>query len=292
MDDVIVLDFGKIAQELGLRAEQVAGVTALLDEGNTVPFITRYRKERTGNLDEEQIRQIQSRVESLRQLNDRANDPAIDRVPGKSHRAAQGGHPRGGFAQAARRLISALPPQTPLPRDPGQRARPGTLCQSDLERLAQRLEFGGIGEGICRPGKGTPHDGRGARGRLGHPRGADQRERPRPRHRPPDRPADRKPRRLRHQARRGARPGLPRLFRPRRTGCKNPAAPGAGDQPRGVGEDAPRQVPLGGRPRPGKPGEVLPPPRTSAWGVSENLRRGCLVPIDPAQPGAGNSQGV
>ena len=72
MDDEIELDFGKIAQELGLRAEQVAGVTALLDEGNTVPFITRYRKERTGNLDEEQIRQIQSRVDSLRQLNDRA----------------------------------------------------------------------------------------------------------------------------------------------------------------------------------------------------------------------------
>ncbi len=70
--DEIELDFGKIAQELGLRTEQVAGVTALLDEGNTVPFITRYRKERTGNLDEEQIRQIQSRVESLRQLNDRA----------------------------------------------------------------------------------------------------------------------------------------------------------------------------------------------------------------------------
>ena len=72
MDNAPAVDFKRIAKELHLRPDQVAGVSALLDEGNTVPFITRYRKERTGNLDEEAIRQIQSRVESLRQLNDRA----------------------------------------------------------------------------------------------------------------------------------------------------------------------------------------------------------------------------
>jgi len=72
MDELPAVDFNKVAQELNLRSKQVEGVIALLDEGNTVPFITRYRKEQTGNLDEEQIRQIQSRVDSLRQLNDRA----------------------------------------------------------------------------------------------------------------------------------------------------------------------------------------------------------------------------
>jgi uncharacterized protein len=72
MEVALEVDLAKVAQELKLRPEQVAGVVALLDEGNTVPFITRYRKERTGNLDEEQIRQIQSRVENLRHLNDRA----------------------------------------------------------------------------------------------------------------------------------------------------------------------------------------------------------------------------
>ena len=46
---------------------------SLSDEGNTVPFITRYRKERTGNLDEEQIRSILSRVTALRQLAERAS---------------------------------------------------------------------------------------------------------------------------------------------------------------------------------------------------------------------------
>ena len=44
-----------IARELGVRPQQTAAVIELLDGGNTVPFIARYRKEATGNLDEEQI---------------------------------------------------------------------------------------------------------------------------------------------------------------------------------------------------------------------------------------------
>ncbi len=70
--DTPPLDFARIAGELSLTPQQVANVTQLLDEGNTVPFITRYRKERTGNLDEEQIRQVQQRVGSSRQLRERA----------------------------------------------------------------------------------------------------------------------------------------------------------------------------------------------------------------------------
>src|SRR4051794_11811936 len=62
------LDLSRIAQDLQIRKGQVASVVQLLDEGNTVPFITRYRKERTGGLDEEQIRTIQARVTQLRDL--------------------------------------------------------------------------------------------------------------------------------------------------------------------------------------------------------------------------------
>ena len=47
-----------VARELGLAQGSVAAVVAMLDEGNTVPFIARYRKERTGGLDEVQIRAI------------------------------------------------------------------------------------------------------------------------------------------------------------------------------------------------------------------------------------------
>ena len=62
------LDLSRIAQDLQIRKVQVESVVQLLDEGNTVPFITRYRKERTGNLNEVVIREIQLRVHRLREL--------------------------------------------------------------------------------------------------------------------------------------------------------------------------------------------------------------------------------
>src|SRR5215469_8811796 len=65
------LDLSRIAQDLQIRKVQVESVVQLLDEGNTVPFITRYRKERTGGLDEEVIRIIQTRVGLLRHLAER-----------------------------------------------------------------------------------------------------------------------------------------------------------------------------------------------------------------------------
>src|SRR5437868_12632650 len=71
MHDVSTLDCSRIAQDLQIRKVQVESVVQLLDEGNTVPFITRYRKERTGGLNEEVIRQVQGRVGLLRQLAER-----------------------------------------------------------------------------------------------------------------------------------------------------------------------------------------------------------------------------
>ncbi|WP_202920268.1 Tex-like N-terminal domain-containing protein [Urbifossiella limnaea] len=64
-------DLSRIAQDLQIRKQQVEAVVGLLDEDNTVPFITRYRKERTGGLNEDMIRRIQDRVHSLRSLADR-----------------------------------------------------------------------------------------------------------------------------------------------------------------------------------------------------------------------------
>src|ERR1700738_4076006 len=71
MTDQMTLDYARIAQDLQIRKVQVESVVQLLDESNTVPFITRYRKERTGGLNEEVIREIQARVALLRQLADR-----------------------------------------------------------------------------------------------------------------------------------------------------------------------------------------------------------------------------
>ncbi len=64
-------DLSRIAQDLQIRKAQVEAVVQLLDEENTVPFITRYRKERTGGLNEDIIRRIQERVKALRALVDR-----------------------------------------------------------------------------------------------------------------------------------------------------------------------------------------------------------------------------
>lgn len=57
-----------IAAEMKIRAKQVDAVMELLDGGNTVPFIARYRKEATGSLDEEQIRSVEERIAYLRNL--------------------------------------------------------------------------------------------------------------------------------------------------------------------------------------------------------------------------------
>jgi len=61
----------QIAAELNVRTEQVAATIQLLDDGNTLPFIARYRKEVTGGLDEEQLRQLSARLDQLRNLDER-----------------------------------------------------------------------------------------------------------------------------------------------------------------------------------------------------------------------------
>ena len=61
----------RIADELGIREQQVNATVALLDEGATVPFIARYRKEITGSLDDSQLRNLEERLRYLRELDDR-----------------------------------------------------------------------------------------------------------------------------------------------------------------------------------------------------------------------------
>jgi protein Tex len=65
------LDLSRIAQDLQLRKLQVEAAVQLLDEGNTPPFIARYRKDRAGGLDEDRLRIIRDRVADLRHLAER-----------------------------------------------------------------------------------------------------------------------------------------------------------------------------------------------------------------------------
>lgn len=66
--------FDIVAKELNLKKNQVENTMKLLDEGATVPFVARYRKEQTGNLDETQIRDVTDRINYLRNLEKRKEE--------------------------------------------------------------------------------------------------------------------------------------------------------------------------------------------------------------------------
>ena len=68
---MVTIDLRQVGRGLDIPLRQIQATVELLDEGNTVPFITRYRKDQTGGLDEEQIREIQGRLTRMRLLADR-----------------------------------------------------------------------------------------------------------------------------------------------------------------------------------------------------------------------------
>jgi uncharacterized protein len=61
----------QLKEELNIRLEQVEAAVKLIDEGNTIPFIARYRKEATGSLDDEQLRNLHERLQYLRNLEEK-----------------------------------------------------------------------------------------------------------------------------------------------------------------------------------------------------------------------------
>ena len=70
MQDIIVT----LAKNLGVREKQVEDTIALLDEGNTVPFIARYRKEVTGGLDDIKLRELLDQLTYLRNMKARREE--------------------------------------------------------------------------------------------------------------------------------------------------------------------------------------------------------------------------
>ena len=58
----------RITEEFGLKEEHAKNVVALLDEGNTIPFIARYRKEMTGHIDDQVLRELADRLTYLRNV--------------------------------------------------------------------------------------------------------------------------------------------------------------------------------------------------------------------------------
>ena len=64
----------RLSEELGIKLSQIEAAVNLLDEGNTIPFIARYRKEVTGSLDDEQLRALSDRLNYLRGLEKRKEE--------------------------------------------------------------------------------------------------------------------------------------------------------------------------------------------------------------------------
>lgn len=64
----------RIADELGVAKEHVEAVIKLIDEGNTIPFIARYRKEATGGMGDEKLRDLDARLSYLRGLEERKQE--------------------------------------------------------------------------------------------------------------------------------------------------------------------------------------------------------------------------
>lgn len=121
-----------IARELGVRPQQPAAVIELLDGGNTVPFIARYRKEATDNLDEEQIRSIDERMQYLRNVGKRQEEirSAIEAQGKLTAELAAA-------IEAAQKLQELE--DLYLPFRPKKRTRAQIAREKGLEPLAERM---------------------------------------------------------------------------------------------------------------------------------------------------------
>src|SRR5262245_41950667 len=125
-------DLARIAQDLQIRKVQVESVVQLLDEGNTVPFLTRYRQERTGGLGEETLRQIQKRIVQLRQLTDRKTTILKNLQVQSKPTDEPKQHLQ--VADTSKRLDDLYLPFKPKKRSPAATAR-----EKGLEGLAQAI---------------------------------------------------------------------------------------------------------------------------------------------------------
>ncbi|MFT5326081.1 MAG: hypothetical protein ACI8P0_003955 [Planctomycetaceae bacterium] len=129
------INLAPIAKELSFTQQQVANVVALLDDDNTVPFITRYRKEQTGNLDEEQIRAIEKRVTLLRQLAEKV-DTILRQIDSQGKLTPEL-RSQIEAAETLKRLDDLY-----LPYRPKRRSRAETAREKGLEPLAEMIMRG------------------------------------------------------------------------------------------------------------------------------------------------------
>src|ERR1700748_121178 len=122
----------RIAEELGVREQQVVAAVSLLDGGATVPFVARYRKEVTGALDDAQLRTLEERLRYLRELGER-RDAILKEIAG------QGKLTRELEAQLRAADSQARLEDLYLPYKPKRRTRARAAREAGLEPLADLL---------------------------------------------------------------------------------------------------------------------------------------------------------
>ena len=122
----------RIAEELNVRPGQVSAAVALLDDGATVPFVARYRKEITGGLDDSQLRMLEERLGYLRELEER-RAAVLASIDGQG-RLTPELHADILAADSKQRLEDLYLPYKPKRRSKAQVAR-----EAGLEPLAERL---------------------------------------------------------------------------------------------------------------------------------------------------------
>ncbi|WP_241612013.1 Tex family protein [Rosenbergiella epipactidis] len=121
-----------IANELQVRIEQVDATIQLYDEGNTVPFIARYRKEVTGGLDDTQLRQLETRLTYLRELDER-RQTILNSI-------SEQGKLTDELAQSIDTVLSKTELEDLyLPYKPKRRTRGQIAIEAGLEPLAEKL---------------------------------------------------------------------------------------------------------------------------------------------------------
>ena len=122
----------KIAQELGLKQTNVANAIALIDEGNTIPFIARYRKEATDSMDDQLLRQLGERLEYLRGLDKRKEEVSRSITE-------QGAMTEQLAAQLEKAATLAEVEDLYRPYKPKRKTRASMAKAKGLEPLAQRI---------------------------------------------------------------------------------------------------------------------------------------------------------
>ncbi|MCB1914033.1 MAG: RNA-binding transcriptional accessory protein, partial [Rhodocyclaceae bacterium] len=122
----------QLAEELNVKTAQVQAAVGLLDEGATVPFIARYRKEVTGGLDDLQLRELETRLRYLREMEER-RQVILDSI-GEQEKLTPQLEKQIRAAQTKTELEDLY-----LPFKPKRRTRGMIAIEAGLEPLADRL---------------------------------------------------------------------------------------------------------------------------------------------------------